>query len=130
MFAHLQPMTVPDHIVASGGSKGDVASPSVSASAASDHHHHIRYDAQTLEDGTAIDDVATDATYVSDTGGAELVCASVDCGNQLTLSFRGQVFVFDAISSEKVPCLFFLFLVFFILLWGFNEMHCFPAEEL
>ncbi|KAK7282903.1 hypothetical protein RIF29_12017 [Crotalaria pallida] len=61
------------------------------------HHHHIIH----YEDGSGsvvIEDVATDNGVYG--GGAPNISA-VDDSSQLTLSFRGQVYVFDSVSPQK-----------------------------
>lgn len=41
----------------------------------------------------------------------EVVDRGIENGDQLTLSFQGQVYVFDRVSPEKVTLLFLVFLV-------------------
>ncbi|RZC15862.1 GATA transcription factor 25-like [Glycine soja] len=89
--------------------------------AASDHHihysshtieedgtasdHHIHYSSHTIEDdGAAVEDVSA-------VPGPEI---SIDNSSQLTLSFRGQVYVFDAVTPDKVQAV--------LLLLGGNEL--------
>ena len=51
-------------------------------------------------------------------GGGEGVAVAMphggDVANQLTLSFRGQVYVFDAVTAEKVSTLWFNHVGFFL----------------
>lgn len=85
---HSQPMNIPTQISA-GTDDDDV---SVGAD-----NHHLSYDPHAaLEDGVVVEGVATDSVYAS-AGGSELANSS-----QLTLSFRGQVYVFDAVTPDKV----------------------------
>lgn len=107
MYGHAQPM---NQIVAAGGDDDDAAS----VGAESIDNPHIRYDAQhPLEDagGTVgaagvVDDVAADSVYVpGGVGSSELPLHRSDDANQLTLSFRGQVYVFDAVTPDKVRTL-------------------------
>ncbi|EOY15484.1 GATA-type zinc finger protein with TIFY domain [Theobroma cacao] len=100
MYGQSQPMNIPAQIVGSGADVDDDVSASVSA----DNHHSVSYDAHPLEDGVGVEDVANDPIYVS----AAVASASdlaavqrVDGASQLTLSFRGQVYVFDAITPDK-----------------------------
>lgn len=79
---------------------------------------HIRYDGHSFEDGV----VAGAVTFDGDEGGvfgagdAGVVGGDyggmhrgvADDGNQLTLSFRGQVYVFDAVTPEKVQAVLLL----------------------
>ncbi|KAL2339978.1 hypothetical protein Fmac_007918 [Flemingia macrophylla] len=67
--------------------------------AASDHHMH--YGSDTVEDGgTGIQDVAADSVYPTD--------ITIHDSSQLTLSFRGQVYVFDAVTPDKVQAVLLL----------------------
>lgn len=91
MYGHSQQMNVPGQI-SSGADDDDV-------SVGPDnhhHHHHLGYDPHTaIENGVVVEDVAADSVYVP--AGADLSNSS-----QLTLSFRGQVYVFDAVTPDKV----------------------------
>ena len=70
--------------------------------------HHIHYSSHTIEDdGAAVEDVSA-------VPGPEI---SIDNSSQLTLSFRGQVYVFDAVTPDKA-----LFFLLFSLFPFFN--HC------
>ena len=44
--------------------------------------------------------VPSDVVYAD--GASDLPLQRTDCSNQLTLSFRGQVFVFDDVTTDKV----------------------------
>ncbi|XP_022729827.1 GATA transcription factor 25-like isoform X2 [Durio zibethinus] len=100
MYGQSLPMSISAQIV---GSRADVDD-DVSASAAVDNHQSVRYDAHPLDDGVGVEDVATDPIYVTaNTASASdlAVVQRVDDASQLTLSFRGQVYVFDAITPDK-----------------------------
>ncbi|URE28455.1 gata transcription factor [Musa troglodytarum] len=72
------------------------------------------------EDGAgagAVENQGTETEQPSDPsrlGDAQGLMASQACGNQLTLSFQGEVFVFDFVSPEKVKAV--------LLLLGVREM--------
>ncbi|GAB4839471.1 hypothetical protein Ancab_028994 [Ancistrocladus abbreviatus] len=77
---------------------------------------HLHYDAHSFEDGVVGDAVTFDAetiegsVYAAAGGGGDLggLQRGADDSNQLTLSFRGQVFVFDAVTPEKVQAVLLL----------------------
>jgi len=94
MYGHSQPLNMPPQISAAESGDGSGPDPALDA------HHHIHYEPHALEDGAAgamvvVEDVTSDAVYVSGGGGPEE-------SSQLTLSFRGQVYVFDAVTPDKV----------------------------
>ncbi|KAH7567642.1 hypothetical protein ACOSP7_010339 [Xanthoceras sorbifolium] len=94
MYGHSQPMNVPSQI-SPGEDDDDV-------SVGADDHHHLAYDPHTaIENGVVVEDVAADSVYVP--SGSELSNSS-----QLTLSFRGQVYVFDAVTPDKVQAVLLL----------------------
>ncbi|XP_042507902.1 GATA transcription factor 24-like isoform X2 [Macadamia integrifolia] len=76
---------------------------------------HVRYEAHTLENGgvgrnlevmDGVEEVPPDSNYL---GGANFVLPSRGEGmDQLTLSFQGEVYVFDAVSPEKVQAVLLL----------------------
>ncbi|KAF8404727.1 hypothetical protein HHK36_009616 [Tetracentron sinense] len=75
---------------------------------------HIRYEAHALEDGDVgaivesmdgVEDVPNDSVYVA---GPNLSQPRGDSTDQLTLSFQGEVYVFDAVSPEKVQAVLLL----------------------
>ena len=110
MYGHAQPMTMHNQIA----TDDDDASGVAGAGAESIDNPHIRYDAHALDDtaggvagaaagGGVVDDVNPDAVYG---GGHELVVQRNDGSSQLTLSFRGQVYVFDAVTPDKVWAFF------------------------
>lgn len=74
-------------------------------------NHHVHYETQALEDGSGgvggvVEDGNSDTVYVSGSG-SEMSLQHED-SSQLTLSFRGQVYVFDSVTPEKVRFPFFL----------------------
>ncbi|EXB79625.1 GATA transcription factor 25 [Morus notabilis] len=92
----------------------DDVSAGVGGGAESIDNPHIRYDAShTLDDanggvagGGVVDDVGHDPVYAG--AGHELVVHRSDGSSQLTLSFRGQVYVFDAVTPDKVQAVLLL----------------------
>ena len=103
MYGQTQPINIPAQIAGSG------ADDDISASASADNHHSVSYDAHPLDNGVA--DVATDPIYVTAAAASAsdlAVVQRVDGASQLTLSFRGQVYVFDAITPDKVSSFSFL----------------------
>ncbi|XP_014522427.1 GATA transcription factor 25 isoform X2 [Vigna radiata var. radiata] len=100
MYGHSQPLNMPPQISAAESGNGS------GPDSALDTHHHIHYETHGLEDGAAgamvvVEDVTSDAVYVSGAGGPEE-------SSQLTLSFRGQVYVFDAVTPDKVQAVLLL----------------------
>ncbi|TKY56345.1 GATA transcription factor 25 [Spatholobus suberectus] len=93
MYGHPQPMNMPSKIGAGESDDG--------ADAAIDGHHHIQYETHDGGGGVVVEDVTSDAVYVSGGGGPEE-------SSQLTLSFRGQVYVFDAVTPDKVQAVLLL----------------------
>ncbi|GLT79928.1 hypothetical protein SLA2020_513940 [Shorea laevis] len=114
MYAHSKPMNVPAQIASSGAEADDDAS----ASAAPDTHHQIGYDPQT--DGVVVEDVGPDSVYVTGSGGSDLAVQRADGSSQLTLSYRGRDYVFDAISPDKLQAV--------LLLLGGCELASSPNE--
>ncbi|MBA0869085.1 hypothetical protein Goshw_023007 [Gossypium schwendimanii] len=100
MYGQSQPMNIPPQIAGSGADVDD----DVSASVSVDNHHIVTYEAPSLDDGGGVDDVATNPFYATAAAtsapGLDVVPRG-DGASQLTLSFRGQVYVFDAITPEK-----------------------------
>ncbi|GMI78461.1 Zinc-finger protein expressed in Inflorescence Meristem, GATA TRANSCRIPTION FACTOR 25 [Hibiscus trionum] len=90
MYGQSHPMNIP----------GQIADNDLSASAPADNHQSVSYDVHTLEDGVAIEEDSGDPIYVTSAPDLAVV-QRVDGASQLTLSFRGQVYVFDAITPEK-----------------------------
>ncbi|KAE8724998.1 GATA transcription factor 25 [Hibiscus syriacus] len=92
MYGHSQPMNIPGHIA-----DNDVTAPA-------DHHQIVTYDAHPLDDAVGVEDGSADPIYVTSAAASASDLAAVqrvDGASQLTLSFRGQVYVFDAITPEK-----------------------------
>ncbi|KAL9315850.1 hypothetical protein ACSQ67_016851 [Phaseolus vulgaris] len=100
MYGHSQPLNMPPQISTAESDDGSGPDPALDA------HHHIHYETHALEDGATgamvvVEDVTSDAVYVSGGGGPEE-------SSQLTLSFRGQVYVFDAVTPDKVQAVLLL----------------------
>lgn len=65
-------------------------------------NHHIHYSSHTIEDGGAgAEDVSADS-YAAPPD------LTIHDSSQLTLSFRGHVYVFDAVTPDKVQSVFLL----------------------
>lgn len=79
-----------------------------------DNNNHIHYDSHNLEDASGegegnIQDVSLDDVYVSGDGNhPDMSIQRFDDSSQLTLSFRGQVYVFDSVTPEKVQSVLLL----------------------
>jgi len=100
MYTHSQPMNVHNQIASPGVDDDRAPADSI------DHHHHIHY-----EDGTptVVDDVSPESVYVNaGVAASELGIQPSDCSSQLTLTFRGQVYVFDSVTPDKVRFLFLI----------------------
>ncbi|KAK8355389.1 hypothetical protein V6Z11_A05G285900 [Gossypium hirsutum] len=100
MYGQSQPMNVPAPVISSGVDVRD----DVSASASVDNHQNVSYDAHPLDNGVGVEGVHTDPIYATAeaASAADLaIVQRVDDASQLTLSFRGQVYVFDAITPNK-----------------------------
>lgn len=95
-------MNIPPQIDPSAVEADDHAS----VSAGPETDHHIRYDPQS--DGAIIESIGHDSVYVTDGPGSELAIQPDGSGQQLTLSYRGQVYVFDAISPDKLQAVLLL----------------------
>jgi hypothetical protein len=66
-------------------------------------NHHIHF--ETVDDGSGgfvVEDVTSDAVYGHGGGNSELAIQRFEDSDQLTLSFRGQVYVFDSVTPDKV----------------------------
>lgn len=98
MYGHAQPLNMVCQI--SPGESDDGSG----AEAAMDGHHRIQYETHNLEGGSGgvVQDVTSDVVYGHGGGGSELALQRCDDSSQLTLSFRGQVYVFDSVTPEKV----------------------------
>ncbi|XP_059636462.1 GATA transcription factor 25-like isoform X2 [Cornus florida] len=97
MYGHSQPLNVHDQFVGGDGDDANAGGDSMDSP-------HVPYEAQGLEDGGGID--ASDAVYAD--GGSDLSVQQNDSANQLTLSFRGQVYVFDSVTTDKVQSVLLL----------------------
>ncbi|KAL9394267.1 hypothetical protein Peur_013552 [Populus x canadensis] len=100
MYTHSQPMNVHNQIASPGVDDDRAPADSI------DHHHHIHY-----EDGTptVVDDVSPESVYVNaGVAASELGIQPSDCSSQLTLTFRGQVYVFDSVTPDKVQAVLLL----------------------
>ncbi|AES73139.1 putative transcription factor TIFY family [Medicago truncatula] len=78
------------------------------------NNNHIHFDSPTLEDASGegegqINDVSLENVYVSGDGNhPDMSVQQFDDSSQLTLSFRGQVYVFDSVTPEKVQSVLLL----------------------
>ena len=104
MYGHAQPLNMPNQIAAAAD-EDDVSG----AGAESIDNSHIRYEAHSLDDTAGavvevVEDVASDSVYgqVGGGGAAEIAIQRHDGTSPLTLSFRGQVYVFDSVTPDKV----------------------------
>lgn len=108
MYGHSQPMNMPGQIAAGDSDEASGADHAIDA------NHHIQYESNPLEDcsGVAVEDVTSDAVYVSGHAGGGSDYSSLvphcDDSSQLTLSFRGQVYVFDSVTTDKVQAVLLL----------------------
>ncbi|KAF1863454.1 hypothetical protein Lal_00030486 [Lupinus albus] len=106
MYGHATPTNMPNQI---GADENDDGSGEHSMD-------HIQYETHALGDGNGaigggVEDIAAADVYVSGDGGAgdhEFAVQPCDGSNQLTLSFRGQVYVFDSVTPDKVQSVFLL----------------------
>ncbi|KAF5455970.1 hypothetical protein F2P56_025491 [Juglans regia] len=126
MYGHPQPLNMPNQISASADDD-DVSG--AGAGAESIENSHIRYEAHSIDDsggavGGVVDDVTADAVYVHGGGGgaSEMVIQRHEDTSQLTLSFRGQVYVFDSVTPDKVQAV--------LLLLGGCELSSGPQTEM
>uniref|UniRef100_A0A2P2JT39 GATA transcription factor 25 n=1 Tax=Rhizophora mucronata TaxID=61149 RepID=A0A2P2JT39_RHIMU len=104
MYGHSQTMNVRHHNPADDEDEGAVGDPI-------DHHlhHHMSYEDGSAAAGIVVEDVSSDSVYVSGEGAAsDLAGQRADVSSQLTLTFRGQVYVFDAVTPEKVQAVLLL----------------------
>ncbi|KAK7301097.1 hypothetical protein RJT34_11957 [Clitoria ternatea] len=96
IYVHSPSMNMPPQIAAPDSDDASAPDPA--------NDNHIHYETHALEDGAsagAAVDVTSDAVYVSGSGGPEE-------SSQLTLSFRGQVYVFDSVTPDKVQAVLLL----------------------
>lgn len=107
MYAHSQSLNVPNHFTTADQDPSPCAGGGGGESAAD--NPHVSYETHSLDDGVGIDDVhivSSDVVYAD--GASDLPLQRTDCSNQLTLSFRGQVFVFDDVTTDKVQAVLLL----------------------
>ncbi|THG17720.1 hypothetical protein TEA_030136 [Camellia sinensis var. sinensis] len=107
MYAHSQSLNVPNHFTTADQDPSPCAGGGGGESAAD--NPHVSYETHSLNDGVGIDDVhivPSDVVYAD--GASDLPLQRTDCSNQLTLSFRGQVFVFDDVTTDKVQAVLLL----------------------
>ncbi|KAF5462019.1 hypothetical protein F2P56_018063 [Juglans regia] len=127
MYGHSQTLNMPNQISAAA-EDDDVSG--AGAGAESIDNSLIRYEAHSIDDaagsvGGVVDDVTADAVYShggSDGGASEMVIQRHDGTSQLTLSFRGQVYVFDSVTPDKVQAV--------LLLLGGCELSSGPQAEM
>lgn len=110
MYGHAQPLNMPNQI-APAADDDDVSG----AGTESIDNPHIRYEAHSLDDATGavvgvVEDVTADAVYGHGAAGvaSDMAIQSPDGTSQLTLSFRGQVYVFDSVTPDKVQAVLLL----------------------
>ncbi|KAM6543824.1 hypothetical protein CsatB_008271 [Cannabis sativa] len=110
MYGHAQSLTIPNQIAEDEDASG------IGPGAESvDNNPHLRYEPHALDEsagvvaggGGVVEDVNHDSVYGGG-GGHELVVHRNDGSSQLTLSFRGQVYVFDAVTPDKVQAVLLL----------------------
>lgn len=104
IYGHSQPLNMPGQI---GTGESDDGADAATVDG-HHHHHHIQFETHTLEDGSGgfvVEDVSSDAVHGHGGDGASELALQQHCddSSQLTLSFRGQVYVFDSVTPEKVP---------------------------
>ncbi|KAJ7958903.1 GATA transcription factor [Quillaja saponaria] len=104
MYGHPQTMNIANQIATRNDDDGS------GTGTGSIDNHHIRYEAHALEDGSSgvIDGVTTDSVYVPQDDGSNMTVQPCDGTSQLTLSFRGQVYVFDSVTPDKVQSVLLL----------------------
>uniref|UniRef100_A0A5B7BXD2 Putative GATA transcription factor 25 n=1 Tax=Davidia involucrata TaxID=16924 RepID=A0A5B7BXD2_DAVIN len=98
MYGHTQSLNVPNQFAADEDD--------ATAGGESIDNPHVPYEAHVLEDGGVGGVVPSDAVYAD--GGSDLVVPRNDTTNQLTLSFRGQVYMFDSVTTDKVQAVLLL----------------------
>ncbi|XP_078434387.1 GATA transcription factor 24-like [Wolffia australiana] len=75
--------------------------------AVQDHGVHQKYGGESMEDQNGIERDGMEGDMPSDAGNMALL-PDPGMGNQLTLSFQGEVYVFDSVSPEKVQAVLLL----------------------
>lgn len=72
-----------------------------------DHGVHQKYGGDGMDDQNGVERDAMEGEMPSDAGNLAMI-ADPAIGNQLTLSFQGEVYVFDSVSPEKVQAVLLL----------------------
>ncbi|GAV66855.1 GATA domain-containing protein/tify domain-containing protein/CCT domain-containing protein [Cephalotus follicularis] len=98
MYAHPQAMNIHSQIASSvddddGSGSGEPI----------DNHTHIAY-----ENGVVVEDIASDGVYIPGAAKSDMAIQRADGSSQLSLSFRGQVYVFDSVTPDKVQAVLLL----------------------
>ncbi|OWM67689.1 GATA transcription factor 25 [Punica granatum] len=113
------PMNLPKQQIVRRGpaddDDGDGSSSAPAGTADSLGHPHMAYEVHGLDDGAAaaagmggvIESIPPDAVYATGSG-SEMAIPDGEDSSQLTLSFRGQVYVFDAVTPKKVHAVLLL----------------------
>jgi hypothetical protein len=107
MYAHAQSMNMTNQIGAVSVADDDDGS---CGGVESIDNPHIRFEAHSIDDsgavvGGVVEDITADAVYAHNGGvSSEMAIQRHDDTSQLTLSFRGQVYVFDSVTPDKVRC--------------------------
>ncbi|XP_031397009.1 GATA transcription factor 25-like isoform X2 [Punica granatum] len=101
---HHHHLEIPDQIAG----EEDAASVSPAGDSLDDSRIHYEHHPALLTGGSAIDEVPPEAAYVSGDGTDLAVPGHEDDSSQLTLSFQGQVYVFDAVTPKKVHAVLLL----------------------
>lgn len=112
MYGSVQHMNLPKQQIIRRGAAdeddGDGSSSAAGATGDSVEHAHMGYEAHALDEGAAaagmggvIESIPPDAVYATGSG-SEFAIPDGEDSSQLTLSFRGQVYVFDAVTPKKV----------------------------
>lgn len=96
MYEHSQPLNTTVPITA--GESDDGSGPD----AGIDAQHQIQYETHGMDDSNS------DAVYGNGGENPEFALQSFDESDQLTLSFRGQVYVFDSVTPAKVQSVLLL----------------------
>lgn len=110
MFAPAQHMNLPKQQIvrrsAADEDDGDGSSSAPVGTGGSVEHPHMGYEPHGLDDqagmGGVIESIPPEAVYATGPG-SEVSIPEGEDSSQLTLSFRGQVYVFDAVTPKKVP---------------------------
>lgn len=90
MYDHSQPLNTTVPITA--GESDDGSGPDAGV----DAQHQIQYETHGMDDSNS------DAVYGNGSENPDFALQSFDESDQLTLSFRGQVYVFDSVTPAKV----------------------------